>query len=72
MLFKIDIPTDINEVVGKVLTAGKVSKCLRVCENYRRITKCIVCGYYGASYQHQLLVGVVLNLVLVGLVSLLL
>lgn len=36
------------------------------------ITKCIVCGYYGASYQHQLLDGVVLNLVSVGLVSLLL
>lgn len=38
----------------------------------RGITKCIVCGYCGASYQRQLLVGVVLKLVLVGLVSLLL
>ena len=36
------------------------------------ITKCIVYGYCGASYQHQLLGGVVLKLVLAGLVSLLL
>ena len=34
------------------------------------ITKCFTYGYYGASYRHQLLVGVVLKLVLVGLVSL--
>ena len=36
------------------------------------ISKCFTYGCYGASYRHQLLVGVVLKLVLVGLVSLLL
>ena len=38
----------------------------------RGITKCFIYGYYGAYYRHQLLVGVVLKLALVGLVSLLL
>ena len=33
---KIDIPTDINEVVDKTSAVGESRKCLRVCKNCRR------------------------------------
>ena len=45
-----DIPTDINDVVDKVLAADAQGYTLGCLEHNRRITKCIVYGYYGASY----------------------
>ena len=52
----------------KVVKVGSAYVYVRIT---RGITKCFTYGCYGTSYLHQLLVGVVLKSVFVGLVSLL-
>ena len=50
--FPKDIPTDILKNQNTLLAAGESTKCLRVCENYRRITKCLLSDCYDVPYHH--------------------